>query len=153
MRQIIALVITGVILGAALMNIYLADKMDELYIDREKLKVELYETKERLKKTEDQWQIHRTLVIREIEVEFLQQERDSFTEIRLREAVARLTQSLIGEDLEKIPHTLVVHLLDQRIVEVEGKQYRLQVKTVVIAEKITYVLHYVHQIAEGDGEP
>ena len=153
MRQIIALVITGMILGAVLMNIYLADKMDELYIDREKLRVELYETKERLKITEDQWQSHRTLLVRKIEVEFLQQERDPFTEIWLREAVARLTQSLIGENLEKIPHTLVVHLLDQRIVEVEGMHYRLQVKTVVIAEKITYVLHYVQQSAEGDDEP
>ncbi|MDW7649868.1 MAG: hypothetical protein SCK29_08550 [Bacillota bacterium] len=153
MRRVIALVVAGAILGAAGMNLYLAARIDELYITREKFKIELYETEERLKKLEDQWQNHRALVIREVVVEFSQQDRDSFVEIRLQEAVSRLTHDLIGEEPEKIPHSLVVHLLDGRIIEVEEKRYQLQVKTVILAETVTYVLRYVPQNEQSDDEP
>lgn len=153
MRRIIALVLLGTICGAVTMNIYLSARIDELYLDRETLKVDLYETEERLRKIEAQWQSHRELVIKDVEVEFDQTKRDTFLEVRLREDIAKVTQGLIGEELETIPHTLVVHLLDQRIMDVEGKRYRLQVRTVILAEKITYVLRYAQQVEQNDDEP
>lgn len=153
MKRIIALVILGMICGAVMMNIYLSARIDELYLDRETLKVDLYETEERLKKIEAQWQSHRELVIKDVEVEFDQTKRDTFLEVKLRADIAKVTQDLIGEELETIPHTLVVHLIDQRIVDVEGKRYRLQVRTVVLAEKLTYVLRYAQQVELNDDEP
>ena len=54
MRRLFSAVLIGMVFGAVLMNLYLRQRLDELYISREKLKVELYETTERLKKLESQ---------------------------------------------------------------------------------------------------
>lgn len=153
MKKEAALVIVGVLLGAVMMNIYLCQRMDALYLSRERLKVKLYENEERLKKMEAQWQNHRALLIRDVEIQFAAPVKDSYLEIKLREAVTKLTQNLVGEDLEKVPHSLVVHLLDQRVIEIEGKRYRIQVQTVVMAETLTYVLRYAQQAEQNPDEP
>jgi Fe-S cluster biosynthesis and repair protein YggX len=153
MRQMIALVLVGVILGVTGMNTYLSRRMDELYISREKLKVDLFETEERLKKIEAQWQHSQTPLIREVEIRFEEQQTDQFLEVKLREAVNRLTQDLVGEEVEKVPHSLILHLIDQRLVDVEGKRYRIQVRTVIVAEKVTYILRYAPVQEQDDDEP
>ena len=153
MKKELALVLLGVIIGAAAMNLYLSDRMDDLYIKHEKLRVELYETAERLKKTETQWENHQVLVIRDIEIQFVKEDPDQFLEVKLHEAVSRLTQDLIGEEVEKVPHALIRHLIDERIVEVEGKRYRLEAEMIIVAEKVTYVLDYAPQTEQRDSEP
>ncbi|MBS4032495.1 MAG: hypothetical protein KGZ63_13895 [Clostridiales bacterium] len=153
MKRYLALILLGTIFGAVLMNIYLSRRMDELYISREKLKVNLYETEERLKKMEAQWQSHRTALIKEVSIQFHRPLDDQFLELALRQQILKLTQNLVGEEVETIPYPLVVHLLDQRIVEADGKHFRLTVKTVIIAEKLTYVLDHVPQMGQNDDEP
>ncbi|EEG77135.1 hypothetical protein [Dethiobacter alkaliphilus] len=153
MKKALALIILGVIIGAAAMNTYLSRRMDELYIRHETLRVELYETEERLKKIEAQWQNHQALVIQEVEIQFVREEKDQFLAVKLREAVSRLTQDLIGEEVEKVPHALLRHLIDQRIVDVEGKRYRLQAEMIIVAPKVTYVLDYAEQTEQRDSEP
>jgi hypothetical protein len=153
MRQLLAVLLVGAIIGAAGMNVYLNQRMDELYISREKLKVELFENEERLKKMEAQWQGNRAPLIREVEIHFEQEQTDPFLEVKMREMVSRLTQGLIGEEVEQVPHSLLLHLIDQRLVDVEGKRYRIQVRTVVVAEKVTYILRYAPQQEQNDDEP
>jgi hypothetical protein len=153
MRQILALVLVGAIAGAAGMNAYLNRRVDEIYLSREKLKVELFETEERLKKIEAQWQGSRAPLIREVEIRFEQPPADPYLDVKLREAVSRLTQDLVGEEVEQVPHSLILHLIDQRLVDVEGKRYRIIVRTVVVAEKVTYILRYAPQQEASDDEP
>jgi hypothetical protein len=153
MKRYLALILPGTIFGAVLMNVYLSRRMDELFISREKLKVDLYETEERLKKNEDQWQSHRTSQIKEVSIQFNRPVDDQFLELALRQQILKLTQNLVGEKVETIPYKLVVHLLDQRIVEADGKRFRLVVKTIIIAEKLTYVLDHVPQVEQSDDEP
>ncbi len=153
MKRYLALILVGTIFGAVLMNTYLSRRMNELIISREKLKVELYETEERLKKIEAQWQKHRTALIKEVNIQFNRPVNNPFVELMLHQEILKLTQNLIGEEVESIPHTLVVNLLDKRIVEADGKQFRLSVKTIIIAEKLTYVLDHAPQEKQNDDEP
>jgi hypothetical protein len=149
-RRSLTLVMLGILLGAVSMNIYLAGRLDALYIDRETLRVKLYETTERLKKTEAQWQSHRTVLIREVDIQFVQETPDAFLEIALREVVTKLVQDLVGEELESISPSLAVHLLDRRIVEADGRRYRLYVRTLIVSEKLTYILSYELVTAQTD---
>jgi len=141
-KRLLSALLIGMLFGAVCMNLYLRQRLDELYISREKLKVELYETTERLKKLESQDK-QKQNVIRAIEIQFMKENGDPLTELALETAILELTQNLIGEEIEKVHHTLVIHLLDRRILEVDGKRYQLQVKTIVIAPKMTFVLNYV----------
>lgn len=142
MKRYIALIIIGVVIGAALMNLYLSRRMDDLYIANENTKVELYESSERLKKLEAKWQQQQLLRVREIEVIFVHSKSNPLLELRLREHVLKLTKDLLGEEIKKVPHPLVMHLIDQRQLEVDEKNYRLAVRTMVLAEKVTFFLSY-----------
>ena len=141
MKRSLTLIVLGIMLGAISMNIYLARRLDALYIDRETLRVKLYETTERLKKIEAQWQSHRTVLVHEVFIQFAQETPDAFLEIALREAVTKLVQDMVGEELDSISPSLAVHLLDRRIVEADGRRYRLFVRTLILSDKLTYLLN------------
>ncbi|MCR3922865.1 MAG: hypothetical protein NUK65_10205, partial [Firmicutes bacterium] len=60
-------------------------------------------------------------------------------------------QDLIGTEVEQVPHTLVVHLLDQRIIVVDGTSYRIHVKTMVVAVKVSFILNCeLVDVQDGD---
>ncbi|MBS4021428.1 MAG: hypothetical protein KGZ79_03255 [Dethiobacter sp.] len=153
MKRDFSLIVLGVLLGAISMNIHLASRLDTLYLDREKLRVSLYETTERLKKIEAQWQDHRTMLVREVEIQFSKETQDVFLEVALRQAVIKLTQELVGEKLDLLSPYLAVQLLDRRIVEADNGRYRLFVRTLILSEKTTYILDYEPLTAQSDDEP
>lgn len=142
MRRSLALVMLGMIAGAVAMNLFMAGRVDRLLIERERLRVDYYNALERLKRTEARWQSHQAMVVKEISIQFVVPAEDPFLELALREAIAKLVENLVGEELETLSPHLAVHLLDNRIVEAEGRHFRLQVRTLVMAEKLTYILHY-----------
>ena len=86
MKRFLAVLLVGVTLGAALMNLLLSKRYDELFISREKLKVELYETRERLKKLEVQ-EKQAALLVQDIEVLFPEDKNDPLVEVKLQAAV------------------------------------------------------------------
>lgn len=151
MKRFLAVLLVGVTLGAALMNLLLSKRYDELFISREKLKVELYETRERLKKLEAQ-EKQAALLVQDIEVLFPEDKNDPLVEVKLQAAVLELTESLLGEDVESVSYQLLTDLLDSRLLEIEGKYYRVKVKTMVIARIITFILDYSPVAKPGEGE-
>ncbi|HHU30287.1 MAG: hypothetical protein QM368_02950 [Bacillota bacterium] len=151
MKRFLAVLLVGVTLGAALMNLLLSKRYDELFISREKLKVELYETRERLKKLEVQ-EKQAALLVQDIEVLFPEDKNDPLVEVKLQAAVLELTESLLGEDVESVSYQLLTDLLDSRLLEIEGKYYRVKVKTMVIARIITFILDYSPVAKPGEGE-
>lgn len=151
MKRFLAVLLVGVTLGAALMNLLLSKRYDELFISREKLKVELYETRERLKKLEVQ-EKQAALLVQDIEVLFPEDKNDPLVEVKLQAAVLELTESLLGEDVESVSYQLLTDLLDSRLLEIEGKYYRIKVKTMVIARIITFILDYSPVEKPGEGE-
>lgn len=153
MKRDISLLIMGMIMGAIAMNLFLGSRLDDLYISREKLKIELYETKEKLKKTEARWQSHRAQVVREVDIEFVNEPADNYLEVALQEAILEITRDLLGEEVEKVSPMVALRLLDQRIVEVDGKDYRLHVHSLIIAEKLTFLLRYAPVARKDDDEP
>lgn len=151
MKRFLAVLLVGVTLGAALMNLLLSKRYDELFISREKLKVELYETRERLKKLEVQ-EKQAALLVQDIEVLFPEDKNDPLVEVKLQAAVLELTESLLGEDVESVSYQLLTDLLDSRLLEIEGKYYRVKVKTMVIARIITFILDYSPVAKPGEDE-
>ncbi len=153
MKKNVAFFLLGALLGAAGMNVFLASRLDALYIEREKLRTDLYLTTERLKKTEAQWQSSRTSVVREIVVQFEKESIDPFLAVALRQEVTRLAGGLVGEKLDTVPIPLAIHLLDKRIVEADRQRYRLFVRTLIVTEKLTYILGFEPVTVPHAGEP
>lgn len=151
MKRFLAALLVGAVLGAALMNLLLSKRYDELFISREKLQVELYETTERLKKLEAQ-EKQAAVLVQDIEVRFSNNNGNPLIEVKLEAAVLELTGSLLGEDVENVPYQMLTNLLDNRLLKIEGKYYRLRVKTIVIARIITLILNYSPEEKLGEGK-
>ncbi|NLM46094.1 MAG: hypothetical protein GX200_04770 [Firmicutes bacterium] len=152
MRRMLAALLTGMVLGAAAMNLFCGHRLDELYLAREELRVKLYETTERLKKLEAQDR-RQAPVISDIEIAFAAAEHEPLVELEIKAAVLELTRDLIGTEVGKVQHQLVLHLLDQRLLKVGNKHYRLRLQTMVIAPHTLFVLHYALEPARLEDEP
>ncbi|NLN07613.1 MAG: hypothetical protein GX167_08350 [Firmicutes bacterium] len=151
MKRILAVLFTGMIIGASAMNLFCGHRLDELYLAREELRVKLYETTERLKKLEDQGR-RQAPVISDIEIAFAVGEHEPLVELEIKADVLELTRDLIGTEVEKVQHQLVLHLLDKRLLKVGNKHYRLRLQTMVIAPHTLFVLQYAPEPARHEDE-
>ncbi len=117
------------------MNIVNAAHLDRLYLEKEKIRVELFETTERLSKLEKQWAGRDENLVKAVVIELVT-EAGAFDELSLQEEVAAITADLIGKNVTTLHPHLLLHLLDGRLLGVNDKFYRLAVNWIVIAEEV-----------------
>ncbi|NMA92941.1 MAG: hypothetical protein GX973_07490, partial [Firmicutes bacterium] len=139
MKRRAAFLLLGLIAGGAAFNLVTGPGQEELHREKERLKVELFETADRLRQLEKQLQTHEAGQVRAVNIE-LSSPFDTLVELALRQALAEITSELIGEKSEQLKPSLLVKLLDQRVIDVEGKQYLVTVCWVVIGEELTFNL-------------
>lgn len=113
--------------------------MDELYHEREQLKVTVFETKERLNKLEEQWESKEEQIIKEIKVE-LKTEKNSFAELSLEQSVHEIVKDLVGEKVNALNPYILINMLEGRIIKVDNNNYQLDLKTVVISETLSFYI-------------
>ena len=138
MKRRAAFLLLGLIAGGAAFNLVTGPGQEELHREKERLKVELFETADRLRQLEKQLQTHEAGQVRAVNTSSLP--FDTLVELALRQALAEITSELIGEKSEQLKPSLLVKLLDQRVIDVEGKQYLVTVCWVVIGEELTFNL-------------
>ncbi|PKM83866.1 MAG: hypothetical protein CVU88_00795 [Firmicutes bacterium HGW-Firmicutes-13] len=155
MRQKAAWFILGLLLGSFLMQTLVGREMNRLYYEQERLKIELYDTVERLKKFEDQSQSRSFNIVKDIKVEFfLRNEitRDAFTELELKKEIKEITKGLIGQEINRLNHEMVVSLLDNRIIKLGDKNFLLELKTLIITEQVVFYLEIEYLPETGADE-
>lgn len=139
MGRTLALLFLGVLLGMVAMHFLQGKRLDDYYWQKEELKVELYEATERLKKIEEQHDRLLPAQVKEVNLE-IHSMANGFVEPALRKLIYDYAKELIGQEVQALPHSLVYNVLNNRIMESEGKKYRLTVEAVIIAETLTYYL-------------
>lgn len=139
MGRTLTVIFLGFLLGMMLMHFLQSKRINEYYWEKEELKVELYEATERLKKIEEQHDKLLPALIEDIRLEIAMND-ESFVDPALRRLIYDLAKELIGQEFQALPYPLVYNVLNNRILESEGKKYRLRVEAVIIAEIVTYYL-------------
>ncbi len=148
MKQKIAWFGLGILLGSFFMQILAGQELNRLYYEKERLRVEIYEALERLRGYEEKWNYQNTGVIQDIKVVFLpenENSKDSFTELELKKEVREIVKDLIGQETDETNPELVFKLLDNRIVQVEGKSYLIKVRSIIFAREAIFYLEAEHQ--------
>lgn len=135
MRHGTAFFLIGALAGGVAVNIVNAAHLDRLYLEKEKIRVELFETTERLSKLEKQWAGRDENLVKAVVIELVT-EAGAFDELSLQEEVAAITADLIGKNVTTLHPHLLLHLLDGRLLGVNDKFYRLAVNWIVIAEEV-----------------
>lgn len=142
MKRCLAFLLLGVIVGASVINILNGKKMDRIYWDNEELKVQLFESTERLKRLEAQLETRHKSVIKEIKIE-LENSKGSFEELSLRQSLGELARDLVGEELDSLSPTMVHSLFHDRHVKLENQQlYHIRVKWIIISTQTIIHLDY-----------
>ena len=139
MKRYSALFFLGTLLGMLIMHSFQGRELDKLYWEKENLKVELYESKEQIKKMQE---MHETLlpsIVREIKLE-INIEENTFVEPSLRREIYDLVKGVLGQEVQALPYPLALNILDNRIVELDKKRYHLDVEAIILGETVVYFL-------------
>ncbi len=139
MRRGLGYWLLGLISGATLCSLIIGPSLEKMAREKEKLKIELFETTDRFHQLEKQLRTWETGQVQAVNIE-LSTTAGTLVELALRQAVAEITSELIGEKIDRLKPSLLVKLLDQRVLTVEDKPYAISVCWVVLGEKITYNL-------------
>ncbi len=139
MKREIALFFLGLLAGAVLMYGFQGKRLEELYWEKENLKVQLYENAQQLKIIQEQQESLLPPVVQEIKLE-INPGQNSFVEPELRQDIYNLAQGLLGQEIRALPYPLVYNFLEGRIVQSGEKKYRLEVKAVILSETLVYYL-------------
>ena len=148
MPRTLGLLLLGLIAGGLLVHLYHAGRMEKVYWENEKLKVELFETTERLSRGEALWADRPEEKVSAVET-VIKGELDDFDKLKLQRQAAEITAPLIGSLVEELDPELVVALLQRRRLTLEGEGYLVYVNWVVIAPKIRFNLSAAPVPADG----
>ncbi|WP_028308280.1 hypothetical protein [Desulfitibacter alkalitolerans] len=144
--RLVSLFILGLIIGSSLTVFSIGSQIDQLSIENESLKhklttyeSEIEELNESLKK--------RKYVVTSIEpiISFANQDltsydRESYS-LEIAKVIKEYLSSLKGKEIENIDYTIVPQVLENRIINVEGQNFVLDVTTLIFSQKvIVYVL-------------
>lgn len=143
----IAYLVLGFMLGAISFSLINGRQMEQLYREREELRVSLFETRERLMKLEDMWESRGDEVIREIII-VLDTKEDSFIELALKQAIQEIVGDLMGEKVQSLNPSLVVKMLDDRKVAAGEREFILELEAVVISETLSLYIT-ARRVQEG----
>ena len=139
MRQLWVSLLLGDMAGGIGVTLFHAARIEQLYWENEKLKVELFETTDRLLKLESRWLSHEEWEITAVNLEW-SGDITAFTELELTKKVHEITGSLVGQRIDQLNPRLLIPLLHQRKLTVDNKDYLITVNWVVIAEEILFNL-------------
>lgn len=149
----LALFILGVLAGAMVAALTAGHQLDIAHLERKALQnkvIELQDTVQRLEEAlEDQEQ--KEIRVEKVKVSLVNPP-DPFIALDIEEAAQRLLADLIGKEVANLDLRLVHNLVHERIVEVEGRRYKLLVHGLQLHRQ-TEVLLNVNLLPPEGGEP
>ncbi len=135
----IVFLILGFIVGSIVIFLFSATRMEELYQEREQLKVKVFETTERLSKLEEMWESKEEQIIKEIKIE-LKTEKNTFAELSLKQSVHEIVKDLVGEKVKALNPLILINMIEGRIIQADNKKYQLDLKAVTISEILSFYI-------------
>ncbi|MBZ4686741.1 MAG: hypothetical protein PWQ96_1032 [Clostridia bacterium] len=135
-----AIFIIGVIIGAAALNAVIGKKLDELYRENTELKEDLSATKSELEEVQTSLKKRRYTVVSIDPVitfkdELTEYEKETAT-LEIQKNIKEMLKNLIGKEVGKLNYFLIPTVVDNRVIEIDGKSYKIKVSMVVVTQKI-----------------
>lgn len=149
----VAIFILGVLAGAVLTALTAGWQLDNAHLERKALQNKVIELQDTVKRLEEALadQEHREIRVEKVKVSLINPP-DPFVALDIEEAALRLLSDLIGKDVANLDLRLVHNLVHERIIEVEGKRYKLLVQGLQLHRQ-TEVLLKANLLPSEDDEP
>ncbi|MFZ5943217.1 MAG: hypothetical protein ACOYVD_03850 [Bacillota bacterium] len=153
----VALFSIGIILGAIFTNIAIGYQIEKILSEKSNLKAQLEERENQIKALEDKVsEAKRWLIVKEIEIELELTQRNFADEEDLRLEITKqskeMLKSIRGKRVEEIDPQIIWHIIHGRKIEALGYQFKLEVKSVLVSEKLVFSI-YARYLAPQHQEP
>ncbi len=83
------------------------------------------------------------LIVKKIEVEIRfkkKKSEDELVAIELEKHIKEKFNNLIGKELDNLDSDILVQVVDNRIMNIENKQYKIKVEKIIIAQNIKFYI-------------
>lgn len=131
-RCFISGMVVGILAGVAVFSVLVSYRIDQYYLEIRQLEVANEEKDKRLLKLEES--VDKTkYMLKKIEV-ILIYEGDGLDKIALEKSIKKKYEQLLGKEVDKIDIDLVAEVIDQRIMKLEEREYKLKLKKIMLTE-------------------
>jgi hypothetical protein len=130
----------GGVTGVILINALISYRVDNYIKEIQHLKTVIEDKNNRFEKLEESIEKKR-FIVKDIEVELKyenEDHKDDITRIVLERHIKDKFKGLIGKDVDKIDGEILYEIIDRRIMKLDGKEYQLSVKKMIIAQVIKF---------------
>lgn len=122
----------GILTGVAAFSLLVSYRLDEYYQEIRRLEVTNEEKETRLRKLEES--VGKTkYLLKKIEV-FLIYEGDELDKIALEKCIKEKYGQLLGKEVGSIDIDLVAAVIDERIMKLEDREYKLKLKQIILTD-------------------
>jgi len=142
--RLLAAFLLGILFGAALVITYSGERLESLYLEKEKLQVELSEQQAKLDKLTEK--MHYRPVIEDLEVHV--EAPSPHEEVEVEKQVRIILHGLIGKPVDQVDPWLVFSALEGRVIELGKTKLRLKARAALIDRRVVLYLE-VEQREQG----
>lgn len=122
----------GILAGVVVFSLLVSYRMDKYYQEIRQLEVANEEKETRLLRLEES--VDKTnYMLKKIEVTLIY-EGDELDRIALEKSIKEKYGQLLGKEVEAIDIDLVAEVVDERIMKLEEREYKLKLKKIMLAE-------------------
>ncbi|AOY75493.1 hypothetical protein [Clostridium formicaceticum] len=134
--NVLAIFIIGFILGLAVMNLAQMHTLDRLYRIQNQLNNQLLDREIKLERLNESLNKEKASIIKDlvIEVEF---DGNSLVKDEIEKTIHFYMADLVGRELWSIDGEMIYKILEDRILDIEGRNIKLRVKYIILSEKIS----------------
>jgi regulator of replication initiation timing len=145
-----SLLLLGAIISSSLTVFLIGSQIDQLSLENENLKDKLSTCESENIELQDSLK-QRKLVVTSIEpvINFVTNDLTTFDKenysLKISKVIKEFLSPLIGKEIEKIDHSLVPEVVENRIINIDGRNFKINVKTVIFTQKVTIILNVKEQ--------
>lgn len=126
--------VIGTLLGLISLSAFISHRLDEYHQRIASLSSVIEEKNMTLEKLEDSIN-KRKLIVKDVEV-YLNSKEDKLVNIELEKHIRQKLGTFIGKEVKKVEGDMLWEVINQRIMKIGDKEYRLEANRLVISEVI-----------------
>ncbi len=127
--------LAGFILGIVILNLIVSKELDQLIYERKELITEIENQKTQLENLEESLAEEKKKVIQKLKIR-IETELEKHIKQELEKEIFQILNSLIGRDIGKIDGSLIAETIDERIVIIQKKRYKLKLIWLIIQPEV-----------------
>lgn len=142
----LALFSIGIIIGAVLATIAIGYQIEKVHNENISLKIQLSEKENQIKALEDKiTEAKKWFIVKEIQIDLELPPRDfadkDNLELKITEEIKEVLKNIRGKRVNELDPEVIWHIVDGRQIEILGYPFRLEVKGLLISEKIVFYVY------------